>query len=127
MAVVAGAQLGLNEDANKALCSQAKAYDKAQSRLNQNIVEVGDGIVSGVPVVGHIKGGVHYIVGDTEGGDNCMKAASRTTGAVLGAAGGFVVGGPAGAVAGGVAGGAALDGAITGIESGVKGEFKPHG
>merc|ERR1711971_266691 len=69
------------------------------------------GLVDGTPVVGHIKGAIHYAVGDTEGGDQIMRSASRTIGMV----------------AGGIAGGAAADGIITGIESGIHGEFRPSG
>jgi len=70
-------------------------------------------ITNSIPVAGHIKGGVHYILGDNESGDEAMKAASRSTGVALGGIGGFAMGGPAGAVAGGVAGGAAMDAIIT--------------
>ena len=80
----------------------------------------------GVPGVGHIKGGIHYACGDTDGGDKAMKAASRTIGVVGGGAVG-ILGGPAGMVAGGIAGGAAMDGIITGSESLVKGEYTPSG
>lgn len=43
--------------------------------------------------VGHIKGGVHYAMGDNEKGDDAMKSASRSTGVVLGGIGGFAAGG----------------------------------
>ena len=79
--------------------------------------------VDAVPVAGHIKGGCHYAWGDTEGGDNAMKSASRTTGAIVGGAGGFLVAGPPGAVAGGIAGAATMDGVTTGIDSAVHGEL----
>ena len=55
-----------------------------------------------------------------------MKAASRTSGVVIGGILGSV-GGPAGAVAGAVAGGATVDGVTTYMESEIKGEFKPNG
>ena len=83
--------------------------------------------VDAVPVAGHIKGGCHYAWGDKEGGNNAMKAASRTTGAIVGGAGGFLVAGPPGAVAGGIAGAATMDGVTTGIDSAVHGEFRPAG
>ena len=84
-------------------------------------------LANAVPVVGHIKGGIHYICGDDEKGDDAMKASSRTTAVFGGGVGGFFVGGPVGAVAGGVAAGAVVDGATTGIESAIKGEYKPAG
>ena len=59
----------------------------------------------GIPVVGHVKGGIHYICGDKEGGDNAMKSSSRTVGVIGGGVGGFFVGGPAGAIGGGLTGG----------------------
>ena len=62
----------------------------------------------GVPVVGHIKGGVHYALGEEEKGETAMKSASRTTGVIIGGVAGTIVGGPAGGVAGGIAGGSAV-------------------
>lgn len=86
-----------------------------------------NGLVDSVPVVGHIKGGVHYACGDRNGGDAAMKASSRTTGVLGGGAVGFIAGGPVGAVAGGIAGGGILDGATTAVDSGIHGEFRPSG
>ena len=85
------------------------------------------GVTDGIPVIGHIKGGIHYAAGDKEGGEQAMKAASRTTGVIGGGVGGFLVGGPVGAVAGGVSGGVAMDGIMTGAESAIEGEYKPNG
>jgi len=83
--------------------------------------------VDSIPVVGHIKGGIHYACGDNKGGDAAMKSSSRSVGVVGGGIAGFCVGGPLGAAAGGVAGGAAMDGAITGIESAIVGKYTPYG
>ena len=80
-----------------------------------------------VPVIGHAKGTIHYICGDREGGDNAMKAASRTIGVAAGGIGGFVVGGPIGAVAGGISGGAAMDAIISGADSAVHDEKRLYG
>ena len=126
-AIAAGVTFGQVDGVNQAVVSCANATGNAGCNLGNNIVTVGDGILSGTPGVGHIKGGIHYLCGDTEGGDACMKAASRTTGVIGGVVGGALVGGPPGAVIGGVAAGAASDGVITGVESGIKGEFKPYG
>jgi len=82
-----------------------------------------ESVVEAVPVVGHVKGAIHYAFGGTERGNQIMKSASRPLGAIAGGIGGFFVGGPVGAVAGGVA----MDGIITGIESAVKKEYVPHG
>ncbi|ODM97158.1 DNA polymerase beta [Orchesella cincta] len=85
-------------------------------------------IIDSIPVAGHIKGGVHYALGENEAGDDAMKAASRSSGVVAGGVGGFVAGGPVGAVAGGIAGGAAMDGIITGSEILInKDQAKPYG
>lgn len=86
-----------------------------------------NGLIDGIPIVGHAKGGIHYAFGDQGGGDSAMKSASRTTGVVAGGVGGIFVGGPAGAVVGGIAGGAVVDGMTTGIESAVKGKYSPSG
>ena len=40
--------------------------------------------VDSIPVVGHVKGGIYYVCGDTEGGDKAMKSSSRTTGVIGG-------------------------------------------
>ncbi|XP_064394807.1 uncharacterized protein LOC135342047 [Halichondria panicea] len=83
-------------------------------------------LANGIPAVGHVKGTIHYALGDKEGGDTAMKAASRTVGVI---GGGFVgeLAGPVGGIAGGIAGGAAVDGMTTGIESAVHNEYRPSG
>jgi len=85
------------------------------------------GMLNGIPVVGHIKGGIQYAMGDKKGGDEAMKAASRTVGVIGGGVAGFCVGGPVGAIAGGITGGQAVDGLTTGIDSAVHGEYRPNG
>jgi len=84
-------------------------------------------VVNGIPAVGHVKGGIHYVCGDYEGGDRALKSSSRTTGVLAGGAGGFLVAGPVGAVAGGVSAGVAMDGVTTVVESKVKGKYCPNG
>ena len=79
-------------------------YDTDQARRTQesfrdNFLEPA---ADGTPGVGHVKGAVHYALGDRKKGDESMKAASRTT-AVAGAA--VLTGGVGGGV---VAGGANL-------------------
>lgn len=37
-------------------------------------------VADGVPVVGHVKGAIHYAVGDSDGGARAMRSATRTTG-----------------------------------------------
>lgn len=84
-------------------------------------------VANAVPVVGHVKGAIHYAAGDKEGGHQAMKSSSRSIGVIGGGVGGFFVGGPVGAVAGGIAGGVALDGLTTGVDSLVHQKYKPNG
>jgi hypothetical protein len=51
-----------------------------------------EGIVDGLPVVGHAKGAIHYAAGDTARGTQIMKSATRTTAVIGGGVGGFIVG-----------------------------------
>ena len=100
--------------------------DSARETQKQFVKGVGD-TIDGTPALGHLKGGIHYLANDREGGDKAMKAASRTTGVMAGGVAGFCVGGPGGAVAGGIAGGAVMDGITTGVDSLVHGEYRPDG
>jgi hypothetical protein len=49
-------------------------------------------VIDSIPVAGHIKGGVHYALGEDQKGEESLKAASRSTGVVLGGVGGLLVG-----------------------------------
>ena len=100
--------------------------DEAEEVQKEFVKGVSD-FADGVPVVGHVKGTIHYIAGDKNGGDKAMKSASRTTGVMAGGVGGFFVGGPVGAVAGGIAGGATMDGVTTVADSAVHDEYRPSG
>lgn len=103
-------------------------HDPEGARNTQKLFAQGMGdMADGIPVVGHIKGAIEYAIGDTEAGDQSMKAASRSTAVIAGAVGGFFVGGVAGSVAGGVVAGAAMDGIITGFDSAVHHEYRPYG
>lgn len=104
----------------KSLVEVAPGNDEAARRPQQifswdTVEEVADN----THIVGHIKGGIHYALGDLEHGDKSMKRASVASATAIG---GFS-GGPAGAVAAY----AAANGAITGIDSAVSGQYKPHG
>ena len=94
----------------------AEAALETQRQFGQGMNDLADAI----PGVGHVKGGIHYAVGDTEGGDRAMKSSSHTLGVMGGGVAGFVVGGPVGAIAGGVAGGAAMDTVTTVVDSNVQ-------
>lgn len=84
-------------------------------------------LVNGVPVVGHIKGGIQYALGDSDAGDVALKAASHTSGVMAGGAVGFLVCGPVGAVVLGIGGGAAMDATITAVDTQIKGKLQPYG
>lgn len=120
VSVAAAATLGQVDAVNECVRRSAPACGET---LRATVNDTADAI----PVLGHIKGGIHYAVGDQKGGDQAMKSASRTVGVVGGGVAGIFVGGPVGAVVGGVAGGAAMDGIITGADSAVHQEYRPAG
>jgi hypothetical protein len=98
--------------------------DKAKALQEKFAAEVGS-LTDSIPVAGHIKGVVHYGMGDNDKGDLSMKKASRSV--LVGAGGvvGMVTCGPACAAAGGIAGGVAADSIITigdGLVKGGEGE-----
>lgn len=100
---------------------------EAARETQLEFVHVLSGVANGIPVCGHAKGIVHYICGDRQGGDDAMKAATRTAGALAGGALGFAAGGPPGAVACGIAGATIVDGITTGVESKLHGQLKANG
>ncbi|XP_055331178.1 uncharacterized protein LOC129583416 [Paramacrobiotus metropolitanus] len=78
-----------------------------------------------IPGVGHIKGAVHYAMGDHPQGERAMKAASRSTAVIGGTIVGLAVGGLGGAVTGGDAGNRYMDAAIATAEDAIKGKITP--
>ena len=124
--LAAGVTLGQVDALNRATEHLARGTVHHLSTTGEESGKAAKGILDGTPVVGHMVGALHYVAGDTEGGDRIMRSASRTIG-VLGGGVVGIAGGPAGMVAGGIAGGAAADGIITGIESSIHGEFRPSG
>merc|ERR1712172_487382 len=125
--LAAGVTLGQVDALNKATEHLARGTVHHVTFAGEETGKAAIGLLDGTPVVGHLKGAIHYAVGDTEGGDQVMRSASRTIGVIGGGVVGIATGGPAGMVAGGALGGAAADGIITGIESGIHGEFRPSG
>ena len=114
---------------------QSMSGDKEGALETQKaFVKTISGVANGIPIVGHVKGAIHYALGDNDGGDQALKSSTRSIGkteqklhCILfsfklsnyircygGGVGGFFVGGPVGAVAGGIAGGTAMDGITTG-------------
>ncbi|XP_037042740.1 uncharacterized protein LOC119079050 [Bradysia coprophila] len=66
-------------------------------------------VANGLPVVGHVKGVIHHAVGDHEGGNQALNAATRTT-VVLGAgAAAAVATGGLAAIPAGIAAGSTYD------------------
>ena len=126
-AVAAGVTFGQVDALNEAVVVCAKSTVESSEAAAKATVSTLNDAVDGVPVLGHVKGAIHYAVGDESGGDKAMKSASRTVGVIGGGAAGFVVGGPVGAVAGGIAGGAAADGIISGADSAIHKEWRPYG
>lgn len=105
--------------------------DNAAARATQKdflgaSVAGANGLVNAIPVIGHAKGGVHYLCGDRNGGDEAMKSSSRTIGVVGGGLLGALAG-PAGVVGGAMAGGQLVDGAATAVEYAIHGEYRPNG
>ena len=111
----------------RSACEWAQGDSQAARETQKECLGFISDVVDGIPAVGHVKGGIHYALGDRDGGDKAMKSASRTTGVMGGGVVGFFAGGPIGAAAGGVAGGLAMDGLTTGIDSAVHKEYRPSG
>ena len=95
---------------------------QAKSIYWDTAVETVNGVLDSTPVVGHIKGAVHYACNDQEAGDKAMKSASRTVAVAGSGAVGFMTGGPVGAVAGGIYGGVVMDTVTTAAETAIKGK-----
>lgn len=126
-AVAAGVTFGQVDAVNEAVVTCAKSTVESSKEAAKATASTLNDAVDGIPVFGHAKGAIHYLVGDESGGEKAMKSASRTVGVIAGGAGGFVVGGPVGAVAGGIAGGAAADSIISGADSAIHKEWRPYG
>ena len=87
-------------------------YLESAGKVVANTAKFTASLVDGVPVAGHVKGSIHYAVGDDEGGKNCMKKATRQTAVLAAGVGGAVIGGPGGAAAAGIGAGSLYDRAI---------------
>jgi len=97
--------------------------EEGVKKIKNKLGEAFENIADTTPVVGHIKGIVHYCQGDMDKGNKCMESASRST-AVLGVGiatggAGHAVGSGAGA---GVCTGIVYDGLATWIDKGVNGD-----
>ena len=126
VAVASGVTFGQVDALNQTVVKLASNTAESAVESGKVVGQTANDFANGIPVVGHIKGGIHYAFGDKKGGDESMKSASRATGVAIGGVLG-AVGGPAGMVAGGIAGGAAMDGITTGVESAIEGKYTPAG
>ncbi|XP_065846093.1 uncharacterized protein [Oscarella lobularis] len=100
--------------------------EEGARRVSGKLAQSFEDLADGLPVVGHVKGIVHYSKGDREHGDKCMKDASKSFAVacamtVTAGAGALV----AGSVA--VASSTGMDGVITACDSAAHREFRPHG
>lgn len=125
--IASGVTFGQVRVLNDAVVHCANKTAEAGERAGAELLGVADGMTDGIPVVGHVKGGVLRAIGDHERSDRALKSSSRSVSVLAGGVKGYLVGGPVGAVVGGVMCGAAMDGTITGIESALHKEFRPHG
>lgn len=112
----------------RSLVESASGNNDAARRTQEEFVHGLEDMADGTPVVGHVKGVLHYAMGDNTKGDTCMKGATRTAvvigaGVATGGAGFGVVA----ACAAGVAAGVTMDGVTTGIDSAVHKEYRPSG
>ncbi|CAH2075087.1 unnamed protein product, partial [Iphiclides podalirius] len=81
------------------MCSVQVTRDQTCSNLSDITLTLSNGVVDAVPGVGHVKGVLHYAVGDVDGGNKAMYQATRSSLVLAGGAVG-AIGGPAGALAG---------------------------
>jgi len=125
-AVLAGVCLGQVDSLNNAVVESVKSTAKAAEKTADVVVKDVNALANSTPIVGHIKGGIHYACGENEEGDIAMKSASRTAAVAVGGAIG-VVGGPAGVVAGSLVAGGIMDATTTVVESVIKDEYTPSG
>lgn len=78
-------------------------------------------VANGIPVVGHAKGIIHHAVGDSEGGNQALNAASRTTVVLTSGAVAGIASGGLGAIPAGIAAGSVYDFGHSAISNSPKG------
>lgn len=57
-----------------------KGNNQEARNVQKRFLRNAGNMVNGIPVVGHMKGAVHYSLGDKNGGHQAMKDASRSVG-----------------------------------------------
>ena len=107
----------------KGIVLDVQGKHEESNRLKESYKNTASSFADAIPVVGHVKGVVHYAMGDTDAGNKSMEASTRTA-AVLGAGiatgglgGGLVLGATAG-----ITTGAVYDTTATLIDKGVNGD-----
>jgi hypothetical protein len=93
-----------------------KGEESEAVRVQKRCLDFLSQTANSVPIVGHVKAGIHKVCGDDKGASEAFKASTRTTAVIAGAAGGFCLGGPPGAIAGGMAGGIGADSTISVVQ-----------
>ena len=60
---------------------QSMSGDKEGALETQKaFVKTISGVANGIPIVGHVKGAIHYALGDNDGGDQALKSSTRSIG-----------------------------------------------
>ncbi|CAC5364492.1 unnamed protein product [Mytilus coruscus] len=98
--------------------------EEAARETQQKFGKSMESLADSIPVVGHIKGAIHYDLGQTEKGDSVFKSASGSLLTIPAAVAGTLVDGPAGGAAAAVLASKAYDGIVTGIDTAVNGHAK---
>lgn len=107
----------------KGMVCKSQGDHKKANKIKDSYLNAASSCADGIPVVGHVKGIVHYAMGDKAKGHKSMEASTRNV-AVLGAGiatGGLGAGVALGAAAG-IGAGVAYDATATVIDDAVNGE-----
>nr|XP_022291620.1 uncharacterized protein LOC111102957 [Crassostrea virginica] len=115
------AETGIIASQITSLIHSANGDNEAARKTQIKFAKGIESLVDSIPYFGHIKGGIHYALGQKEKGDAVMKSASGTVLTAAAGAAGFIAGGPAGGAAAAVAASHAYDGIVTGIDTAVNG------
>lgn len=59
-----------------------KGDNETAEKIQIEFLQTLGNLIDGIPFIGHLKGGIHYALGDKNGGDMAMKSASRSIGKI---------------------------------------------
>jgi hypothetical protein len=79
VAVAAGVTLGQIDSLNNTVVKLGKSTRGAAVNSGKALARTAGEVADGTPIVGHIKGGIHYAVGDKIKGAKAMKAGAQFT------------------------------------------------